>query len=119
MKQTRAAGPQLKDEDAARIKGMLSRGDRQSDIAQYHSVNQARVIEIKKGWKFKNVPALPTEKLPPSGPYQVVTRIGHERGVIAERVVRELREQLRQIVARVERELDRLGEKEGVGADGA
>lgn len=108
MKVQRAARQPLTVEDAARIKGMLLRKDFQSDIAQYHSCNQGRIIEIKKGLKFKDVPPMAPERLPPPGPYIVVDRVGHERGQYAQHVVRELREQLRQITGRLEKELDRL-----------
>lgn len=49
--------------DAAVIKGMLARGDKQHDIAAYFGENGARIAEIKKGEKFADVRAAST--LPP------------------------------------------------------
>ena len=46
---TRRASPSgisLTDRDAAVIKGMLIRGDRQHDIAAWFGVNSARIAEI-------------------------------------------------------------------------
>lgn len=108
MTDQRAARARLTDEDAARIKGMLLRKDFQSDIAQYHSCNQGRIIEIKKGQKFKEIAPMARELLPPPGPYIVVDRVGHERGQYAQRLVRTFREQIRQLAATLERELDRV-----------
>lgn len=116
MKRDRAAPPPLTVEDAARIKGMLLRGDVQHDIAQYHSRNSGRITEIKRGRKFKDVPPMPKELLPPPGPYTVVTRLSHERGELAERVVRDIREQLTKIVAKINFDLDVfMGEERGDG----
>jgi hypothetical protein len=58
----------LSAQDAAVIKGMLARGDKQHDIAAHFGENGARVNEIKKGEKFADVkPAktLPAPKPPP------------------------------------------------------
>jgi hypothetical protein len=96
---------------------MLARGDVQSDIAQYHSCNQGRVVEIRQRKTHRNVLAMAPELLPPPGPYSVVTRMSHERGVIADRVLSDLRSDLRKIVAKIEREFDRLQER-GTGDDG-
>jgi hypothetical protein len=117
MKPKRAARSPLTVEDAARIKGMLRRGDVQSDIAQYHSCNQGRVVEIRQRKTHRDVLPMAPELLPPPGPYAVVTRLSHERGVIAERVVSDLRRDLREIVAKIERELDSL-QGAGLGDDG-
>ncbi len=54
--------------DAAIIKGMLKRGDKQHDIAAYFGVNSGRISEINTGAKFTAVKALPSEHLPPPGP---------------------------------------------------
>jgi hypothetical protein len=49
---------------------MLSRGDRQSDIAAFFKVNSGRICEINTGRQFAVVaPAAPSE-LPPPGPYE-------------------------------------------------
>lgn len=61
-----ASGIRLSREDAAIVKGMLNRGDRQSAIAaHFHGINQGRIAEISTGQKFADVePALPNA-LPP------------------------------------------------------
>lgn len=60
--------------DAALIKGMLARGDRQSDIAAYFAVNGGRVSEINTGLRFAEVEPVEGEALPPAGPYLVEDR---------------------------------------------
>jgi hypothetical protein len=57
----------LSAQDAAVIKGMLARGDRQHDIAAHFGENPARVAEIKSGDKFADVKAASTS-LPPQKP---------------------------------------------------
>lgn len=57
--------------DAAIVKAMLARGDRQSDIAAYFRVNGGRISEINTGKKFAGV-APANDNLPPRGPYLVV-----------------------------------------------
>lgn len=58
--------------DAHVVKGMLLRGDRQSDIAAYFSVNAGRISEINTGKRFGEVPAAPSAMLPLPGPYDVL-----------------------------------------------
>ena len=41
--------------DAAVVKGMLSRGDRQHDIAAWFGVNGGRIAEIHSGEKFEHI----------------------------------------------------------------
>jgi hypothetical protein len=55
----------LTAKDAAIIKGMLVRGDRQSDIAAYFKVNSGRVSEINTGKTFVSVAASSPTALPP------------------------------------------------------
>ena len=57
----------LDAEIAALIKGMLKRGDRQSDIAACFLINGGRISEINTGQRFPDVPA--ATELPPHGPY--------------------------------------------------
>ena len=59
----------LDAEIAALIKGMLARGDKQSDIAACFLINSGRVAEINTGEKFANVPAASPDDLPPRGAY--------------------------------------------------
>jgi hypothetical protein len=61
---------QLFPEQAAIIKGMLLRGDRQSDIAALFGVNPGRIAEIATGQLFAEVTAQ-RKGLPVSGPYHV------------------------------------------------
>lgn len=62
--------PRLTAADAAIVKGMLARGDRQSDIAAYFKVNGGRISEINTGMRFATI-APSNDNLPPSGPYTV------------------------------------------------
>jgi hypothetical protein len=54
---------------AALIKGMLQRGDRQSDIAACFMINGGRVSEINTRERFASVMIASEELLPPAGPY--------------------------------------------------
>ena len=62
-------GLRLSSADASIVKGMLARGDRQSDIASFFGVNGGRIAEISVGKKFISAPVAPTSALPPKGPY--------------------------------------------------
>ena len=99
----KAAGisPDLTAEKAALIKGMLSRGDRQSDIAAYFQINQGRIYEVKFGLKFASVPPSPWELLPPPGPYVVVSKIVYERAKLSEDVLNEITGSLSEAVAKI------------------
>jgi hypothetical protein len=63
------SGIKLGETDAAIIKGMLARGDRQHDVAAWFGVNGGRIAEIATGAKFAVVAAAPLASLPPPGPY--------------------------------------------------
>jgi hypothetical protein len=63
------SGISLTESDAAIVKGMLARGDRQHDIAAWFGVNGGRVGEIATGARFPGVLPAPDEQLPPPGPY--------------------------------------------------
>lgn len=76
--------PRITPEVAALAKGMLVRGDRQSDIASYFGFNQGRMYDLRHHPKFKNIPAAQPELLPEPGPYIVVSRVRHDRAVLAE-----------------------------------
>lgn len=71
MSRALAAGIALDDADARIAKGMLARGDRQSDIAAYFGVNGGRIAEIASGETFASIQAAPSGQLPPRGPYVV------------------------------------------------
>ncbi len=65
----------LNEEIAALIKGMLARGDRQSDIAACFGINSGRVSEINTGELYPDVPAALPESLPPRdlpSPYETL-----------------------------------------------
>lgn len=63
------SGVHLSERDAAVVKGMLARGDRQHDIAAWFGVNGGRIAEIATGRKFRTVVAETGVNLPPQGPY--------------------------------------------------
>jgi hypothetical protein len=63
----------LTELDVRIVKGMLLRGDRQSDIAALFGINSGRVSEINTGKRFAEVAAAPSGELPPPGPYHVST----------------------------------------------
>lgn len=63
------SGIRLNEDDAAIVKGMIDRGDRQHDIAAWFGVNGGRIAEISTGAKFKDVQPANASILPPPGPY--------------------------------------------------
>jgi hypothetical protein len=69
VKRAVPSGITLTSGDAAVVKGMLARGDRQHDVAAWFGVNGGRVAEIATGAKFATVSAAANESLPPPGPY--------------------------------------------------
>ena len=71
MIRTRAksSGVQLTEYDAALVKGMLARGDRQHDIAAWFGVNGGRIAEIAAGRTFGWIKRADSDDLPPPGPY--------------------------------------------------
>ena len=68
-RRARSSGISLSAADAALIKGMLHRGDRQHDIAAWFGVNGGRIAEIATGQHFKWVDLANEAELPPRGPY--------------------------------------------------
>jgi hypothetical protein len=68
MARAPASGIRLSDADAAIVKGMLKRGDRQHDIAAWFGVNGGRIAGVAKGQTHSHVKAA-TTNLPPPGPY--------------------------------------------------
>ncbi|GKY88134.1 hypothetical protein [Sinisalibacter aestuarii] len=63
------SGIRLDEKDAAIVKGMLVRGDRQHDIAAWFGVNGGRIGEISTSAKFAEVKPADLVDLPPQGPY--------------------------------------------------
>lgn len=68
-RRAKSSGISLNEFDAALIKGMLQRGDRQHDVASYFGVDSGRISEIATGRRFADVAAAAPDELPPSGPY--------------------------------------------------
>ncbi len=64
----KTSGVRLTEYEAALVKGMLARGDRQHDIAAWFGVNGGRIAEIATGSTFGWVQVV-DEDLPPPGPY--------------------------------------------------
>lgn len=64
-----SSGIRLSEDDAALVKGMLSRGDRHHDIAAWFGVNQGRVADVKNGDLHPDVEEAEPANLPPAGPY--------------------------------------------------
>ena len=64
-----SSGIQLSERDAAIVKGMLARGDRQHDIAAWFGVNGGRIAEIATRRKFRAVAPEEGAILPSPGPY--------------------------------------------------
>ncbi|RWB03910.1 MAG: hypothetical protein EOQ39_34610 [Mesorhizobium sp.] len=65
----RPSGISLTEDDAAIVKGMIGRGDRQHDIAAWFGVNGGRIGEVASGRTFRHIESAPTQLLPPQGPY--------------------------------------------------
>jgi hypothetical protein len=63
------SGIRLTERDAAIVKAMLARGDRQHDIAAWFGVNGGRVGEIAGGIAYRSVQPEAGANLPPPGPY--------------------------------------------------
>lgn len=59
----------LDREIAALVKGMLKRGDKQSDIAACFLINGGRISEINTGQRFADIAPASEDELPPRGPY--------------------------------------------------
>lgn len=68
-RRAQSSGIRLTAEDAAVVKAMLARGDRQHDIAAWFGVNGGRVGEIASRQKFRDVQPYDRANLPPPGPY--------------------------------------------------
>lgn len=54
----------LTHEDAAIVKGLLARGEKQHDVASVFGVNPGRIAEIATGAKFRDVKPAPASELP-------------------------------------------------------
>ncbi len=96
------SGISLTAADAAVVKGMLARGDRQHDIAAWFGVNGGRIAEVSTGASFANVTAQ-TENLPPPGPY-----ISGKNASEAKQKLQELHSKIVDLAAEVQNEIDKL-----------
>ncbi len=67
MARGKASGCALTIRDASIVIGMISRGDRDHDIAAWFGVNQDRIAEVKEG-KYSPAAAADASELPPKGP---------------------------------------------------
>jgi hypothetical protein len=56
----------LSTEQAAIVKGLLARGDKQHEIAAFFGVNGGRIAEIKTGAKHSTVKPASARRLPSS-----------------------------------------------------
>lgn len=79
----------LEAQQVALIKGMLKRGDRQSDIAAYFGVNSGRIAEINTGERAAEVLAAAEYELPEPGPYIVLP---HRFKTALEHVLKQIRQ---------------------------
>lgn len=96
-----ASGRTLSAHDAAIVRGMLARGDRQHDIAAYFGVNGGRIAEISTGQKFPDIrPADPASL--PQPDYHLSVRNA---------VVPDIQRQLRDLSNRIERIERRVGRR--------
>jgi hypothetical protein len=87
----------LTETDAALVKGMLQRGDRQSDIAAWFKTNSGRISETNTGRRFRNVEPAPPQALPPAGPYKILVEpdLARTREVaVGERQLQDVQETL-------------------------
>lgn len=96
------SGITLKEQDAAIVKGMIARGDRQHDIAAWFGVNGGRIAEISTGATFPDVP-VSTNELPPPGPYLSGKGVSKAKDELLD-----IREALAKLVARVDEQIKRL-----------
>jgi hypothetical protein len=83
----------LTRKEASIVMGMLSRGDKNQDIAAWFGENPARIVEIAKGETYGNVPAAARNKLPPRGAIGPKARMLHAYAVDALKLLKKKRGQ--------------------------
>ena len=96
------SGIVLNDVDAAKVKGMLERGDRQHDIAAWFGVNGGRIAEISTRDTFAHVEANSTD-LPPPGPYLSGRNVAATKAKLVS-----LHSKIVELAAAVKKEIDKL-----------
>ena len=82
----------ISETDASLVKGMLLRGDKQSDIASWFRVNSGRISETNTGRRFRNIKPAPPHALPPPGPYEYFAGQSIELGPLIRRLEKILAE---------------------------
>ena len=97
-----ASGITLNEDDAAIVKGMLERGDRQHDIAAWFGVNGGRIAEISTEDMFADVEPQ-TDNLPPPGPYSSGRDIDE-----AKRRLIEIQDTLKDLVSEIDTQIAKL-----------
>lgn len=102
MSRAERSGISLTEEDAAIVKGMLARGDRQHDIASWFGVNGGRIAEISSRDKFRNVPTR-HDNLPPPGPY-----VSGKASNKARQEIIEIRKSLNDLISKLDSILDNI-----------
>jgi hypothetical protein len=98
--------------DAALIRGMLERGDKQSDVAAWFGTNSGRICETRTGKRFKDVPPAPSDQLPPAGPHVSAPAVVEITGIAAE--FRREQQRTNEKLDHVLRQLAAFGRKVGV-----
>lgn len=103
MARAPASGISLNEDDAAIVKGMIERGDRQHDIAAWFGVNGGRIAEISNGDRFSGIEPQ-TEDLPPAGPYK------SGRGVNQAKIkLQDIRGRLAELMDEIDEQIEQLG----------
>ena len=64
MSRAEPSGISLSEAEAAIVKGMLARGDRQHDIAAWFGVNSGRIANVANGSKFPQRPRRASRQAP-------------------------------------------------------
>lgn len=83
-RKARPGVPSLSEANAATVKGMLARGDRQHDVAAWFGVNGGRIAEIANGTRFWWVAPADSAGLPPAGPYPGAAALAIAAAALAE-----------------------------------
>lgn len=98
----------ISNSDIAVIKGMLARGDRQSDIAAWFGgdVNSGRISEINTatssiGSRAAMIPAASGDDLPPPGPYHISGR----SALMARQTLEAVRDLINETIAELDSEV--------------
>lgn len=102
MTRANPSGISLTDTDAAIVKGMIVRGDRQHDIAAWFGVNGGRIGEISSGHAFANI-SPQSNNLPPPGPYLTGQQVSNAKSQLSD-----VRNRLSDLLDEVDRQISNL-----------